>query len=411
VPTVTRRPTVTAIVGDVPIGSAYPIAVQSMTNTDTADASATALQVAELSRAGSRLVRVTVNNDEAAQAVPEIASRLADMGVSVPVIGDFHYNGHLLLARYPATARILAKYRINPGNVGGKRRDENFRTIIQIALDNDKPVRIGVNWGSLDQDLLTSLMDANAQSADQRTAKEVYIEAMIQSALRSAVIAEEVGLGHDRIIISAKVSGVQDLIEVYRQLAARCEYPLHLGLTEAGLGSKGIVASTAALSILLSDGIGDTIRVSLTPRPGGDRAEEVRVAQQILQSLELQNFNPQVTACPGCGRTTSTFFQHMAEDIQTYLREQMPAWRKRYPGVIDMKVAVMGCVVNGPGESKHANIGISLPGTFEEPKAPVYVDGKLMITLKGETIVPEFLKILDEYVEKTYGSAAAPITV
>jgi (E)-4-hydroxy-3-methylbut-2-enyl-diphosphate synthase len=395
----------------VPIGSAYPIAVQSMTNTDTADASATALQVAELSRAGSRLVRVTVNNDEAAQAVPEIASRLADMGVSVPVIGDFHYNGHLLLARYPATARILAKYRINPGNVGGKRRDENFRTIIQIALDNDKPVRIGVNWGSLDQDLLTSLMDANAQSADQRTAKEVYIEAMIQSALRSAVIAEEVGLGHDRIIISAKVSGVQDLIDVYRQLAARCEYPLHLGLTEAGLGSKGIVASTAALSILLSDGIGDTIRVSLTPRPGGDRTEEVRVAQQILQSLELQNFNPQVTACPGCGRTTSIFFQHMAEDIQTYLREQMPAWRKRYPGVIDMKVAVMGCVVNGPGESKHANIGISLPGTFEEPKAPVYVDGKLMITLKGETIVPEFLKILDEYVEKTYGSAAAPTTV
>jgi (E)-4-hydroxy-3-methylbut-2-enyl-diphosphate synthase len=406
-----RRPTVSAIVGDVPIGSAHPIAVQSMTNTDTADASGTALQVAELSRAGSRLVRVTVNNDEAARAVPEIASRLADMGVSVPVIGDFHYNGHLLLARYPATARILAKYRINPGNVGGKRRDENFRTIIQIALDNDKPVRIGVNWGSLDQDLLTSLMDANAQSSAQRTAKEVYIEAMLQSALRSAVIAEEVGLGHDRIIISAKVSGVQDLIEVYRQLATRCDYPLHLGLTEAGLGSKGIVASTAALSILLSEGIGDTIRVSLTPRPGGDRTEEVHVAQQILQSLELQNFNPQVTACPGCGRTTSTFFQHMAEDIQTYLRDQMPAWRKRYPGVIDMKVAVMGCVVNGPGESKHANIGISLPGTFEDPKAPVYVDGKLMITLKGETIVPEFLKILDDYVEKTYGKAAAAITV
>jgi (E)-4-hydroxy-3-methylbut-2-enyl-diphosphate synthase len=399
------------MVGDVPIGSAYPIAVQSMTNTDTADATATALQVAELSRAGSRLVRVTVNNDEAARAVPEIASRLADMGVSVPVIGDFHYNGHLLLARHPATARILAKYRINPGNVGGKRRDENFRTIVQIALDNDKPVRIGVNWGSLDQDLLTSLMDANAQSSAQRTAKEVYIEAMIQSALRSAAIAEEVGLGHDRIIISAKVSGVQDLIDVYRQLAARCDYPLHLGLTEAGLGSKGIVASTAALSILLSDGIGDTIRVSLTPRPGGDRTEEVHVAQQILQSLELQNFNPQVTACPGCGRTTSTFFQHMAEDIQTYLREQMPAWRKRYPGVIDMKVAVMGCVVNGPGESKHANIGISLPGTSEEPKAPVYVDGKLMVTLKGEMIVPEFLKILDDYVEKTYGKAAAAITV
>ena len=411
VPTVTRRPTASVIVGDVPIGSAYPIAVQSMTNTDTADASATALQVAELSRAGSRLVRVTVNNDEAARAVPEIASRLADMGLSVPLIGDFHYNGHLLLARYPAVARILAKYRINPGNVGGKRRDENFRTIIKIALDNDKPVRIGVNWGSLDQDLLTSLMDANAQSIEQRTAKEVYIEAMIQSALRSATIAEEMGLGHDWIIISAKVSGVQDLIDVYRQLAARCDYPLHLGLTEAGLGSKGIVASTAALSILLSEGIGDTIRVSLTPRPGGDRTEEVRVAQQILQSLELQNFNPQVTACPGCGRTTSTFFQHMAEDIQTYLREQMPAWRERYPGVIDMKVAVMGCVVNGPGESKHANIGISLPGTFEEPKAPVYVNGKLMITLKGETIVPEFLKILDDYVERTYGKAAAAVTV
>jgi (E)-4-hydroxy-3-methylbut-2-enyl-diphosphate synthase len=375
-----------------------------MTNTDTADASSTALQVAELARAGSRLVRVTVNNDEAARAVPEIASRLTDMGVSVPVIGDFHYNGHLLLAKYPAAARTLAKYRINPGNVGGKRRDENFRTIIQIALDNDKPVRIGVNWGSLDQDLLTALMDDNARSADPRDAKEVYTEAMLQSALRSASMAEEMGLPHDRIIISAKVSGVQDLLEVYRQLAARCDYPLHLGLTEAGLGSKGIIASTAALSILLSEGIGDTIRVSLTPRPGGDRTEEVRVAQQILQSLELQSFNPQVTACPGCGRTTSTFFQHMAEDIQTYLREQMPSWRERYPGVIDMKVAVMGCVVNGPGESKHANIGISLPGTFEEPKAPVYVDGKLMVTLKGETIVPEFLRILDDYVEKTYGT-------
>ncbi len=378
-----------------------------MTNTDTGDAAGTALQAADLSRAGSRLVRVTVNNDEAARAVPEIASRLADMGIAVPLIGDFHYNGHLLLAKYPAAARTLAKYRINPGNVGGKRRDENFRTIIQIALDNDKPVRIGVNWGSLDQDLLTALMDENARLPDQRTAKEVYIEAMLQSALRSATIAEETGLGHDRIIISAKVSGVQDLLAVYRQLAARCDYPLHLGLTEAGLGSKGIVASTAALSILLSEGIGDTIRVSLTPRPGGDRTEEVRVAQQILQSLELQSFNPQVTACPGCGRTTSTFFQQMAEDIQTYLREQMPAWRERYPGVIEMKVAVMGCVVNGPGESKHANIGISLPGTFEEPKAPVYVDGKLMVTLKGETIVPEFLRILDDYVEKTYGATAA----
>jgi (E)-4-hydroxy-3-methylbut-2-enyl-diphosphate synthase len=382
-----------------------------MTNTDTADAAGTALQAADLARAGSRLVRVTVNNDDAAQAVPEIASRLTDMGVSVPLIGDFHYNGHLLLTKYPAAAKTLAKYRINPGNVGGKRRDENFRTIVRIALDNDKPVRIGVNWGSLDQDLLTTLMDENALNPDPCTAKEVYIEAMLQSALRSAAMAEEVGLGHDRIIISAKVSGVQDLFLVYRQLAARCDYPLHLGLTEAGLGSKGIVASTAALSILLSEGIGDTIRVSLTPRPGGDRTEEVHVAQQILQSLELQSFNPQVTACPGCGRTTSTFFQHMAEDIQTYLREQMPAWRERYPGVIEMKVAVMGCVVNGPGESKHANIGISLPGTFEEPKAPVYVDGKLMVTLKGETIVPEFLRILDDYVEKTYGQRAAAATL
>jgi (E)-4-hydroxy-3-methylbut-2-enyl-diphosphate synthase len=406
VATVTRRQTASVVVGGIPIGSAYPIVVQSMTNTDTADASATALQVEELARAGSRLVRITVNNEEAARAVPEIAGRLADMGVSVPLIGDFHYNGHLLLSRYPATAKALAKYRINPGNVGGKRRDENFRTIIQIALDNDKPVRIGVNWGSLDQDLLTSLMDANAQTTEPRTAKEVYVEAMLQSATRSASIAEEVGLPHDRIIISAKVSGVQDLIDVYRQLAVRCDYPLHLGLTEAGLGAKGIVASTAALSILLTEGIGDTIRVSLTPRPGGDRTEEVRIAQQILQSLELQNFNPQVTACPGCGRTTSTFFQHMAEDIQTYLQEQMPTWREKYPAVIDMKVAVMGCVVNGPGESKHANIGISLPGTFEDPKAPVYVNGKLMVTLKGDAIVPEFLKILDDYVEKTYGKTA-----
>jgi len=408
--TIARRKTVTAVVGGVPVGSSHPVVVQSMTNTDTADALGTALQVAELARAGSRLVRVTVNNDDAARALPEIATRLVDMGVSVPLIGDFHYNGHLLLAKYPATAKTLDKYRINPGNVGGKRRDENFRTIIQIALDNDKPVRIGVNWGSLDQDLLTTLMDDNARSAEPRAAKEVYIEAMIQSALRSAFIAEEMGFSHDRIIISAKVSGVQDLLDVYRQLAARCDYPLHLGLTEAGLGSKGIVASTAALSILLSEGIGDTIRVSLTPRPGGDRTEEVNVAQQILQSLELQSFKPQVTACPGCGRTTSTFFQHMAEDIQTYLREQMPTWRDRYPGVIEMKVAVMGCVVNGPGESKHANIGISLPGTFEDPKAPVYVDGKLMVTLKGETIVPEFLRILEQYVEKTYGTGTASTT-
>ena len=394
-----------AIIGGVPVGSAHPIVVQSMTNTDTADASGTALQVAELARAGSRLVRVTVNNDDAARAVPEIAARLQDMGVVVPLIGDFHYNGHLLLAKYPAAARTLAKYRINPGNVGGKRRDENFRTIIQIALDNDKPVRIGVNWGSLDQDLLTLLMDRNARDPEQRTAKQVYVEAMIQSALGSAAVAEEMGLGHERIIISAKVSGVQDLVDVYRQLALRCDYPLHLGLTEAGLGAKGIIASTAALSILLTEGIGDTIRVSLTPRPGGDRTEEVQVAQQILQSLELQSFNPQVTACPGCGRTTSTFFQHMAEDIQTYLREQMPVWREKYPGVTELKVAVMGCVVNGPGESKHANIGISLPGTFEDPKAPVYVDGKLLVTLKGERIVPEFLAILEDYVERTYGSA------
>ena len=400
---ISRRKTPTAFVGDVPVGSEHPIVVQSMTNTDTADAVATALQVADLARAGSQLVRVTVNNDEAARAVPEIASRLADMGVSVPVIGDFHYNGHLLLTKYPATAKALAKYRINPGNVGGKRRDENFRTIIQVALDNEKPVRIGVNWGSLDQDLLTELMDANAKSAEVSDAKDVYIEAMLQSALRSAGIAEEMGLAHDRIVISAKVSGVQDLLTVYRRLAARCDYPLHLGLTEAGLGSKGIIASTAALSILLMEGIGDTIRVSLTPRPGGDRTEEVRVAQQILQSLELQSFTPQVTACPGCGRTTSTFFQHMAEDIQTYLREQMPIWRQLYPRVVDMRVAVMGCVVNGPGESKHANIGISLPGTFEEPKAPVYIDGKLSVTLKGDGIVPEFLKILDDYVERTYG--------
>jgi (E)-4-hydroxy-3-methylbut-2-enyl-diphosphate synthase len=402
---VTRRKTPTALIGGIPVGSAHPVVVQSMTNTDTADASGTALQVAELARAGSQLVRVTVNNDEAARAVPEIVSRLADMGVGVPVIGDFHYNGHLLLTKYPATAKALAKYRINPGNVGGKRRDENFRTIIQVALDNAKPVRIGVNWGSLDQDLLTDLMNENANSDAARDAKAVYVEAMLQSALRSAAIAEEMGLGHDRIIISAKVSGVQDLIAVYKQLAARCDYPLHLGLTEAGLGSKGIIASTAALSILLTEGIGDTIRVSLTPRPGGDRSEEVRVAQQILQSLELQSFTPQVTACPGCGRTTSTFFQHMAEDIQTYLREQMPVWKERYPRVVDMRVAVMGCVVNGPGESKHANIGISLPGTFEDPKAPVYIDGKLAVTLKGDGIVPEFLKILDAYVEKTYGAA------
>lgn len=375
-----------------------------MTNTDTADAAATAAQVAALAEAGSQLVRITVNNEEAAAAVPEISSRLADMGVNVPLIGDFHYNGHLLLANYPETARTLAKYRINPGNVGSKRRDENFSIIARIAAENQKAVRIGVNWGSLDQDLLTRMMDANASAREPLEAKEVYTEAMIESALRSAELAQECGIPHSQIIISAKVSGVQDLVEVYRRLASRCDYPLHLGLTEAGMGSKGIISSAAALSILLAEGIGDTIRVSLTPRPNGDRTEEVEIAQQILQSLDLRRFNPQVTACPGCGRTTSTFFQHMAEDIQIYLREQMPVWREKYPGVSDLKVAVMGCVVNGPGESKHANIGISLPGTFEEPKAPVYVDGKLMVTLKGDNIVPEFLQILEDYVERRYST-------
>jgi (E)-4-hydroxy-3-methylbut-2-enyl-diphosphate synthase len=397
-----RRQTPTTWVGDVPVGSAHPIVVQSMTNTDTADAQATAEQVVALARAGSQLVRVTVNNDDAAAAVPEIVRRAADAGCTVPIIGDFHYNGHLLLTKYRGCAESLAKYRINPGNVGGKRRDENFRTIVEIAARHGKPVRIGVNWGSLDQDLLTQMMDTNARAAEPRDARDVYIDAMIASALRSAELAEEVGLAHDRIIISAKVSGVADLVEVYRRLAARCDYPLHLGLTEAGLGMKGIVSSTAGLSILLAEGIGDTIRVSLTPRPNGDRTEEVLVAQQILQSLGLRSFAPQVTACPGCGRTTSTFFQHMAEDIQTYIREQMPVWREQHPGVEELRVAVMGCVVNGPGESKHANIGISLPGTFEEPKAPVYVDGKLRTTLRGDSIVPEFLEILDEYVRTHY---------
>jgi (E)-4-hydroxy-3-methylbut-2-enyl-diphosphate synthase len=388
------------------VGSAHPIVVQSMTNTDTADATSTAEQVVALAEAGSQLVRVTVNNDEAAAAVPEMIRRVKESGVDVPIVGDFHYNGHLLLARHPECARALAKYRINPGNVGGKRRDENFRTIVQIAVDNGKPVRIGVNWGSLDQDLLTTMMDENARAADRLDAHDVYVEAMLESALRSAALAEETGLSHDRIIISAKVSQVQDLVDVYRKLAARCDFPLHLGLTEAGLGTKGVVASTAGLSILLSEGIGDTIRVSLTPRPNGDRTEEVQVAQQILQSLGLRSFAPQVTACPGCGRTTSTFFQQMAEDIQGYLREQMPVWRERHPGVVEMKVAVMGCVVNGPGESKHANIGISLPGTAEEPKAPVYVDGKLMTTLRGEAIVPDFLRILEDYVARTYPERA-----
>jgi (E)-4-hydroxy-3-methylbut-2-enyl-diphosphate synthase len=389
-------------VGDVAVGSSHPVVVQSMTNTDTADAAATAAQVVALARAGSELVRITVNNEEAATAVPEIVDRVRADGCEAPIIGDFHYNGHLLLTRFPACARALDKYRINPGNVGGKRRDENFRTIVRVAIDENKPVRIGVNWGSLDQDLLTQMMDANASRVEPLEAKDVYIEAMLESALRSAALAEETGLAHDRIILSAKVSGVSDLVAVYRRLAQRCDYPLHLGLTEAGLGTKGIVASTAGLSILLAEGIGDTIRVSLTPRPNGDRTEEVLVAQQILQSLHLRHFAPQVTACPGCGRTTSTFFQQMAEDIQVYLREQMPKWRRTHPGVEELKVAVMGCVVNGPGESKHAHIGISLPGTFEEPKAPVYVDGKLMTTLRGDRIVEEFLSILENYVTTRY---------
>ena len=399
-----RRKTVTVDVAGVPVGMGHPIVVQSMTNTDTADAAATAQQVVDLANAGSQLVRITVNNDEAAAAVPEIASRVSDLLGNIPIIGDFHYNGHLLLTRYPETARLLAKYRINPGNVGGKRHDENFRTIAQVAAEHGKAIRIGVNWGSLDQSLLTEMMEENAKLPDPCDANEVYMDAMLESALRSAALAEETGVAHDRIILSAKVSGVQELIDVYRRLATRCDYPLHLGLTEAGMGSKGIISSTAALSILLSEGIGDTIRVSLTPKPDGDRTEEVQVAQQILQSLGLRRFNPQVTACPGCGRTTSTFFQKMAQDIESYLRDQMPTWRSRYPDVVDLRVAVMGCVVNGPGESKHANIGISLPGTFEDPKAPVYVDGKLLVTLKGDTIVPDFLRILDDYVERRYGA-------
>ena len=388
--------------GGVRVGTSHPIVVQSMTNTDTADVDATAAQVRALHQAGSELVRVTVNNEAAAAAVPAIVAQ-----VDVPVIGDFHYNGHLLLTKYPHCAAALAKYRINPGNVGAKRRDENFRTIIEVALAHGKPVRIGVNWGSLDQQLLTEMMDENARRSDPLDARDVMLEAMVASAMRSAELAEECGLPHDRIILSAKLSGVQDLVDVYRRLARLSDYPLHLGLTEAGMGTKGIIASAAGLSILLQEGIGDTIRVSLTPRPGGDRTEEVQVAQQVLQSLGLRSFTPQVSACPGCGRTTSSFFQEMAEEIQTHLRGQMPAWRERYPGVADLRVAVMGCVVNGPGESKHADIGISLPGTFEEPKAPVYVDGRLRVTLKGETIVTDFLKILEDYIEARYGAGAA----
>jgi (E)-4-hydroxy-3-methylbut-2-enyl-diphosphate synthase len=373
-----------------------------MTNTDTADADATALQVAQLAHAGSELVRITVNNDAAAQAVPLIRQKLDRLGVDVPLIGDFHYNGHLLLTKYPDAAAALAKYRINPGNVGTKRRDEQFAQIIQIAIANEVPVRIGVNWGSLDQQLLTEMMDANAASPDPTDSREVMLSAMIESALRSARLAEEVGLPHDRIIISAKVSGVQDLVEVYARLADQCDFPLHLGLTEAGMGAKGIITSTAGLAILLQRGIGDTIRVSLTPEPGGDRSQEVQVAQQVLQSLGLRSFLPQVSACPGCGRTTSTFFQEMARDIQAYLVEQMPRWRETHPGVEELRVAVMGCVVNGPGESKHADIGISLPGTFEEPVAPVFVDGEKTETLRGDDIVPRFLAILDDYVARRY---------
>jgi (E)-4-hydroxy-3-methylbut-2-enyl-diphosphate synthase len=400
-----RRQTVTVSVGGILLGSQHPVAVQSMTNTDTADVEATVRQIAALWRAGSEMVRVTVNNDEAARAVPRIVEELARRGVPVPVVGDFHYNGHLLLTRYPECAEALAKYRINPGNVGTKHRDANFTTIIEQAIRFGKPVRIGVNWGSLDQALLTSMMDENARLPEDARldAQQVLREAMVGSALRSAGLAEDIGLPHDRIILSAKVSGVQDLVAVYRRLASRCDYPLHLGLTEAGMGTKGIVASAAGLSILLQEGIGDTIRVSLTPKPGGDRTEEVHVAQQILQSMEIRSFSPQVTSCPGCGRTTSTYFQKLAEDIQGYLREMMPVWRDAHPGVEEMKVAVMGCVVNGPGESKHANLGISLPGTFEEPKAPVYVDGQHSVTLKGDHIAEEFQRILDDYVATHYG--------
>ncbi|MFZ9782554.1 MAG: flavodoxin-dependent (E)-4-hydroxy-3-methylbut-2-enyl-diphosphate synthase [Candidatus Limnocylindrus sp.] len=400
----TRRSTPSVSVGGVLVGSAHPIVVQSMTNTDTADAAGTAAQVAHLARAGSQIVRVTVNNEQAAVAVPEIVRRLADEGIAVPIVGDFHYNGRKLLAAYPATAAALAKYRINPGNVGTKRRDENFQTIVKIANEHGKPVRIGVNWGSLDQDLLTQLMEENARSTAPESARAVTIEAIVRSALQSAELAEETGVPHDRILLSAKTSNVRDLIDVYRELASRCDYPLHLGLTEAGMGMKGIVATSSALAILLNEGIGDTIRVSLTPEPGGDRALEVEVAQQLLQSLGLRAFAPQVTSCPGCGRTTSVFFQEMAQQIQSYLKAQMPLWRERHPGVETMEVAVMGCVVNGPGESKHANLGISLPGTFEEPVAPVFKDGALFTTLRGDRIVAEFTEILDRYVVEHYPS-------
>ena len=410
-PEIHRRKTVTAMVGQVRVGSDAPVVVQSMTNTDTADVKGSIEQIAALAAAGSELVRVTVNNEEAAAAVPYIVEGLDRLGLDTPIVGDFHYNGHLLLRKFPACARALAKYRINPGNVSiGRKNDDNFRTMIECAVENQKPVRIGVNWGSLDQALLTAMMDENSRRADPLPARDVMMEAMLVSALSSAEAAERYGLRHDQIILSAKVSGVRDLIDVYSMLASRCDYPLHLGLTEAGMGVKGVVASAAGLAPLLLAGIGDTIRVSLTPRPGGDRAEEVQCAQQILQSLSIRSFTPQVTACPGCGRTTSTFFQSLAEQIQDYLRASMPAWREQYPGVEEMKLAVMGCIVNGPGESKHANIGISLPGTAEEPKAPVYVDGKLATTLRGDTIVSDFQKLLDEYVRSHYGAQAREST-
>jgi (E)-4-hydroxy-3-methylbut-2-enyl-diphosphate synthase len=388
------------------MGGGHPIVVQSMTNTDTADPASTAAQVKLLADAGSELVRVTVNTREAAAAVPEIHARLADLGCSAPLVGDFHYNGHLLLTEFPDCAKALDKYRINPGNVGvGDQHDENFRRMIEVAVAHGKPVRIGVNWGSLDRALLTRLMDQNARLPAPRSDRDVVLEAMRESALRSAALAERFGQSHDAIVISAKVSDVRDLVDVYRGIAAACDYPLHLGLTEAGLGAKGIVATTAALSILLYEGIGDTIRTSLTPAPGGDRAEEVRICQQILQSLGLRHFSPQVTSCPGCGRTTSTFFQELATDVTAHIQSRLHEWRSRYPGVEKLRVAVMGCVVNGPGESKHADIGISLPGSGEDPRAPVYVDGKLTVTLKGDTIAQDFGKILDEYVARKFGAS------
>src|SRR5450432_3156362 len=403
-----RRKAVVVDVGGVKVGGNHPIVVQSMTNTDTVDVAGTVNQVMALARSGSELVRVTVNTEEAAEAVPKIADTLNFYGVRVPIVGDFHYNGHLLLKKYPSCARALAKYRINPGNVNiGKKHDDNFRTMIEAAIEYKKPVRIGVNWGSLDASLLTRMMDENNKLPEPKDARDVTIDAIVASAVQSGEAAERHGLPADRIILSAKVSGVQDLIDVYRLLAAQCEYPLHLGLTEAGLGAKGIVASTAALAVLLQEGIGDTIRTSLTPMPNGDRTEEVIVSQQILQSLGIRSFTPQVTACPGCGRTTSTFFQEMADQIQNYLRDRMPVWKDRHPGVETMKVAVMGCIVNGPGESKHANLGISLPGTFEEPKAPVFVDGRLVTTLKGDHIVAEFIGMVDQYVVSHYTGPVA----